>query len=47
MIPNPDLSNIPVARERTFVFGSGASQNQSDSITSFITEQEDNPVHGA
>jgi len=26
MIPNPDLSSIPVARERTFVFGSGASQ---------------------
>jgi FtsP/CotA-like multicopper oxidase with cupredoxin domain len=26
MIPNPDLSNIPVSRERTFVFGSGASQ---------------------
>jgi len=26
MIPNPDLSNIPVARERTFTFGSGASQ---------------------
>src|SRR6476469_712007 len=37
LIPNPDLSNIPVARERTFVFGSGASQNQSDAITSFIT----------
>jgi FtsP/CotA-like multicopper oxidase with cupredoxin domain len=26
LIPNPDLSNIPVARERTFEFGSGASQ---------------------
>ncbi|HYX53821.1 MAG TPA: multicopper oxidase domain-containing protein [Candidatus Limnocylindrales bacterium] len=37
LIPNPDLSNVPVARERTFVFGSGASQNQSDPITSFIT----------
>ena len=37
LIPNPDLSNIPVARERTFVFGSGAFQNQSDPITSFIT----------
>ncbi|HWH59995.1 MAG TPA: multicopper oxidase domain-containing protein [Terriglobales bacterium] len=37
MIPNPDLSNVPVARERTFVFGSGAFQNQSDPITSFIT----------
>ena len=37
LIPNPDLSNIPVSRERTFVFGSGASQNQSDPITSYIT----------
>ena len=37
LIPNPDLSSIPVARERTFVFGSGASQNQSDPITSYIT----------
>jgi FtsP/CotA-like multicopper oxidase with cupredoxin domain len=37
LIPTPDLSNIPVARERTFDFGSGASQNQSDPITSFIT----------
>jgi len=27
LIPNPDLSAIPVLRERTFVFGSGASQN--------------------
>jgi FtsP/CotA-like multicopper oxidase with cupredoxin domain len=26
LIPNPDLSNVPVARQRTFVFGSGASQ---------------------
>jgi FtsP/CotA-like multicopper oxidase with cupredoxin domain len=26
MIPNPDLSSIPVSRERTFNFGSGASQ---------------------
>jgi FtsP/CotA-like multicopper oxidase with cupredoxin domain len=26
MIPNPDLSSIPVARERTFVFGEGGSQ---------------------
>jgi FtsP/CotA-like multicopper oxidase with cupredoxin domain len=37
LIPNPDLSSIPVARERTFAFGSGASQNQSDPITSYIT----------
>jgi len=27
MIPNPDLSGIPVSRERTFVFGSGARQD--------------------
>jgi len=26
LIPNPDLSKIPVARQRTFIFGSGASQ---------------------
>jgi manganese oxidase len=26
MIPNPDLSNVPVSRQRTFLFGSGASQ---------------------
>src|SRR4029077_18110928 len=26
MIPNPDLSSIPVSRQRTFLFGSGASQ---------------------
>ena len=25
MIPNPDLSNIPVVRERTFTFGAGAT----------------------
>lgn len=27
LIPNPDLSNVPVVRERTFEFGRGASQN--------------------
>ncbi|HZU29538.1 MAG TPA: multicopper oxidase domain-containing protein [Candidatus Angelobacter sp.] len=26
LIPNPDLSSIPITRERTFTFGSGASQ---------------------
>jgi FtsP/CotA-like multicopper oxidase with cupredoxin domain len=36
MIPNPDLSNIPVARERTFVFGEGGSQPSNDPNTSFI-----------
>jgi len=36
MIPNPDLSNIPVARERFFDFGRGAIQTNSDPISSFI-----------
>ncbi|HST78666.1 MAG TPA: multicopper oxidase domain-containing protein [Verrucomicrobiae bacterium] len=27
MIPNPDLSQIPISRTRTFLFGSGASQD--------------------
>jgi manganese oxidase len=26
LIPNPDLSQVPVSRQRTFLFGSGASQ---------------------
>src|SRR5258708_25418277 len=30
MIPNPDLSAIPVARTRTFVFGDGATQNTNE-----------------
>ena len=33
LIPNPDLSGIPVARERTFVFGRDAVQTGSDPIT--------------
>jgi FtsP/CotA-like multicopper oxidase with cupredoxin domain len=37
MIPNPDLSNIPVARERTFEFGSGASQPLSASDPAAFT----------
>ncbi len=36
MIPNPDLSKIPVARERVFEFGSGGKQTTSDPITAFI-----------
>jgi manganese oxidase len=36
MIPNPDLSNIPVTRERTFEFNSGAGQTSTDPITSFF-----------
>jgi FtsP/CotA-like multicopper oxidase with cupredoxin domain len=37
LIPNPDLSSIPVARERVFEFGSGASQPLTNADTSFIT----------
>jgi len=33
MIPNPDLSLIPVVRERTFEFNSGAGQTTNDPIT--------------
>lgn len=36
MIPNPDLSNIPVARERTFEFNSGAGQTTNDPVSSFF-----------
>jgi FtsP/CotA-like multicopper oxidase with cupredoxin domain len=36
LIPNPDLSQIPVTRERTFVFGRDGSQTTDDPITSFI-----------
>jgi manganese oxidase len=31
LIPNPDLSKVPVARTRTFEFGAGGSQNQTTS----------------
>ena len=37
MIPNPDLSNIPVSRTRTFTFGSGASQPLPDSEETYTT----------
>jgi FtsP/CotA-like multicopper oxidase with cupredoxin domain len=33
LIPNPDLSSIPVARERVFEFGRGAKQPSKDPIT--------------
>jgi FtsP/CotA-like multicopper oxidase with cupredoxin domain len=36
LIPNPDLSKIPVTRERVFEFGDGAKQTTSDPISSFI-----------
>src|SRR2546426_1922789 len=35
MIPNPDLSTVPVARTRTFKFGDGAGQTTNDPVTSF------------
>ncbi len=36
LIPNPDLSKIPVARERVFEFGRGANQSSSNPITAFL-----------
>jgi FtsP/CotA-like multicopper oxidase with cupredoxin domain len=36
LIPNPDLSNIPVARERTFEFNSGAGQTTNDPVSTFF-----------
>ena len=36
LIPNPDLSKIPVAAQRTFEFGRGADQTTSDPISSFF-----------
>ena len=37
LIPNPDLSNIPVARTRVFEFNSGAQQNQTNPDTCYLT----------
>ena len=34
LIPNPDLSSIPVTRERVFEFGKGGKQTTNDPITS-------------
>ena len=36
LIPNPDLSAIPVARERVFEFGRGAKKNTNDPVSSFF-----------
>jgi FtsP/CotA-like multicopper oxidase with cupredoxin domain len=36
MIPNPDLSAIPVTRERTFTFDDRADQTTNDPITTFF-----------
>jgi FtsP/CotA-like multicopper oxidase with cupredoxin domain len=35
LIPNPDLSAIPVTRQRLFTFDDRASQNQNDPVTSY------------
>jgi len=40
LIPNPDLSSIPVARERLFDFGKGGIQTTSDPLSSY---REDGP----
>ncbi len=37
LIPNPDLSSIPVSRTRTFNFGSGASQPLPDTEATYTT----------
>jgi manganese oxidase len=36
LIPNPDLSSVSLTRERTFVFGDGASQTTNDPVTTFF-----------
>jgi manganese oxidase len=36
LIPNPDLSKIPVARVRNFSFNSGAGQTTNDPVTTFF-----------
>ena len=37
MIPNPDLSQIPITNNRTFVFDSDPSVTTNDPVTTFIT----------
>ena len=36
LIPNPDLSSVPLARTRTFEFGRGAGQTTNDPVTTFF-----------
>jgi FtsP/CotA-like multicopper oxidase with cupredoxin domain len=36
MIPNPDLSAIPIARTRTFVFGRDGTKTTNDPVTAFV-----------
>jgi FtsP/CotA-like multicopper oxidase with cupredoxin domain len=38
LIPNPDLSGIPIARERVFEFGDGGKQTTTNPITAFVGE---------
>jgi FtsP/CotA-like multicopper oxidase with cupredoxin domain len=38
LIPNPDLSNIPVSRERVFEWGRGANQTINDPQTASVGE---------
>jgi FtsP/CotA-like multicopper oxidase with cupredoxin domain len=43
MIPNPDLSKIPVSRQRTFTFGSGANQPLPASEQTYTTGSNNQP----
>ena len=36
LIPNPDLSSIPIAQQRTFEFKRGAGQTTNDPVTTFF-----------
>jgi FtsP/CotA-like multicopper oxidase with cupredoxin domain len=36
LIPNPDLTNIPIAAQRTFEFNRGADQTTNDPVTTFF-----------
>ena len=52
MIPNPDLSRIPVARERTFEFGRGGTQTSTNPVAAFsgdwgIKTDNDGPMLNA
>jgi FtsP/CotA-like multicopper oxidase with cupredoxin domain len=43
LIPNPDLSSIPVSRQRTFTFGSGGSQPLPAAEETFTTGAGNQP----
>ena len=36
LIPNPDLTNVPIAARRTFEFNRGADQTTNDPVTTFF-----------